>query len=734
MGNLTAIIAADTTGLRKAVEDAKKVLDKYTDAQDEATKALKKNDDIQNSAIKSYQRVVNNLNKVTNGSLSTSKAEKILTEQVKELRIQYANLSDTAKKSDFGKQLSKSCEDAQNHLQDLRKQLESVKEEHEKTTQASDNTGFSFDKVAGIVSKYAAQLAIAKGALDVLKTSLLSTESNIDEWGRTVSKASAAYSVFTNALGKGIDDFADNLVNGNIFDTLKKAMKDAADAYDLDDAVGTMENLDKVAIAHNNRRIAELKARKAAGEKINESEIKSLQEQNKLLLQRQANAAKASGEKSGANIIQQQAQNPLVTDDVAQGVYNQIITGGSKAFEDLQKEASDLMTKSGRRNSKGQWEESISNLTEAEQARYYAIMAAVDAESKLNEAFEKSIKAEEKLSELASFDVRANKLSGGSKSSTTTSTTSSIKLNVSPINIGRTEKQIKDDIKKIQDKIENTPDGALRVQLISQKEKLEKELKDFGKDPIQIKLETDAKNMDLSNLKSTKVSIGSDGSFKDGVNGIQDMIGASEEFYDIWADIFENWEDMSFGEQFFAMADAISQTVSSIAEFAQGIQTITSLLGSLKAAQTATTQSNIANNNAEMASNTGKLASESGLAIAEATESGSSLPFPANIAAIAAGVAAVIAAISMIGSFADGGIIQGTSSLGDMNIARVNGGEMILNGRQQANLFNLLNSGGSVANATGGSVDFRISGDTLYGVLRNHAKINSTIGKNIGIV
>jgi hypothetical protein len=67
-------------------------------------------------------------------------------------------------------------------------------------------------------------------------------------------------------------------------------------------------------------------------------------------------------------------------------------------------------------------------------------------------------------------------------------------------------------------------------------------------------------------------------------------------------------------------------------------------------------------------------------AIASATASGASLPFPANLAAIAAGIAAVVAAFAMIASFADGGIIGGTTTIGDYNIARVNKGEMILNG------------------------------------------------------
>lgn len=58
------------------------------------------------------------------------------------------------------------------------------------------------------------------------------------------------------------------------------------------------------------------------------------------------------------------------------------------------------------------------------------------------------------------------------------------------------------------------------------------------------------------------------------------------------------------------------------------------------------------------------------------------MPFPLNLIAIAAGVAAVLSAFAMIGSFATGGIVGGNSYHGDKLTARVNSGEMILNGRQ----------------------------------------------------
>lgn len=113
-------------------------------------------------------------------------------------------------------------------------------------------------------------------------------------------------------------------------------------------------------------------------------------------------------------------------------------------------------------------------------------------------------------------------------------------------------------------------------------------------------------------------------------------------------------------------------------------------------------------------------------ALASGTASAAALPFPANIAAIATIIATITALFaSFAGAFADGGIISGSSFHGDKMLARVNAGEMILNQKQQSNLFNALNSGG----ATGGmrNVEFRISGSTLKGCLNNYDKKQSRL-------
>ena len=107
-------------------------------------------------------------------------------------------------------------------------------------------------------------------------------------------------------------------------------------------------------------------------------------------------------------------------------------------------------------------------------------------------------------------------------------------------------------------------------------------------------------------------------------------------------------------------------------------------------------------------------------AVTGAMSSVASIPFVGWIMALAAG-ASVIAAMASIPKFAGGGIFSGNSFIGDNMIARVNSGEMILNNRQQKNLFNLLDGKGGAASLNGGTVEFKLKGKELVGVLNAQA-------------
>lgn len=90
-------------------------------------------------------------------------------------------------------------------------------------------------------------------------------------------------------------------------------------------------------------------------------------------------------------------------------------------------------------------------------------------------------------------------------------------------------------------------------------------------------------------------------------------------------------------------------------------------------------------------------------------------------------IASILAAFAALPSFSTGGIYAGNSTIGDMNLARVNAGEMILNNRQQRNLFNLLNGNGTLSSGGNGQVEFKIKGKELVGVLNNYNNQKSKV-------
>lgn len=242
-----------------------------------------------------------------------------------------------------------------------------------------------------------------------------------------------------------------------------------------------------------------------------------------------------------------------------------------------------------------------------------------------------------------------------------------------------------------------------------------------------------------SGIKGTIKTIGS---LNDSVVGVTST----------WENMAESWNDMSTFKKVTSSISAVISTINEAMGAYEAISDVVQLFGEISEASaakkvaadatemasdstktalsTANSQVEIANNQQEQMSDLASVGTKQASAIASATASGAKLPFPANLAAIAAGIAAVVAAFAMISSFADGGIIGGNTTLGDMNIARVNKGEMILNGTQQKRLFSILDGGVSASpnNITSGNVKFEIKGSTLVGVLKNHNSKMNKIG------
>lgn len=237
---------------------------------------------------------------------------------------------------------------------------------------------------------------------------------------------------------------------------------------------------------------------------------------------------------------------------------------------------------------------------------------------------------------------------------------------------------------------------------------INKQLQTLGLKPIKVHIETDFEK-DFADFRNNANDI------IGGLEGIGNVVNSIESLSNALANGADAWT------VFMGVVETATTILQTVGSVMTAVNTITELLGATTAAtaaiDTAATSQEVANSGAKVAANSAE-------AISSATKEGSKMPFPLNIAAIAAGIAAVVAGIAMIGSFADGGVIGGNSFHGDNMFARVNAGEMILNNKQQGNLFRLLDGGGVASNT--GTPTVKIKGSDLYVALNNYG---SKMGK-----
>lgn len=199
-------------------------------------------------------------------------------------------------------------------------------------------------------------------------------------------------------------------------------------------------------------------------------------------------------------------------------------------------------------------------------------------------------------------------------------------------------------------------------------EEINSKLAEIGLKPIKVEIERDNFDNALGDIKERW------GDIKGVAGGLQGISDALNGNGDAW-------------QQVTGIIDGFISTVEGI----KGLVAFYKKLTAATKADAAASSQNATAKAGEAAASAANTAAKSGEAVAEATESGAKEPFPWNIVAIAAGVAAVLAALAAIsGGFASGGIVGGSSTSGDRKFARVNSGEMILNKYQQARLFGMI--------------------------------------------
>lgn len=165
-----------------------------------------------------------------------------LSEAFVNLRVMYNQMTDEEKNNQFGKNLAASLETLKQRVQDAKTQLDTA-------TQSLNDNGEAGKGTSGILEMLKDKFTVnfdaltlfnkglqaGKAALDVAKDAFFASESNVDEWGRTVQAAQGLYVGFLNAINNGdISGYLDHM--GQI-------VQAAREAYNELDTLGTMKTI-----------------------------------------------------------------------------------------------------------------------------------------------------------------------------------------------------------------------------------------------------------------------------------------------------------------------------------------------------------------------------------------------------------------------------------------------------------------------------------------------------------
>ena len=238
------------------------------------------------------------------------------------------------------------------------------------------------------------------------------------------------------------------------------------------------------------------------------------------------------------------------------------------------------------------------------------------------------------------------------------------------------------------------------------------------------------------NVEGVKEGISQAMQMFDAVSSLGNVVSSINSVYESFKNLQDAMDEAENGWERFMVGFEAGMQIMSV--FTTVLGTINTLMTTFQTIQELVTAAKIK----DAAASSVQTAADEAAAAATMTKAGANmaetatgagkavswLPIVGPILAIAAigAIMGVMLGVMSKSKFANGGIVSNASKIGDFNIARVNGGEMILNNRQQANLFNMLDHNRIDKTSTSPqNVSFRIQGDTLVGVIDNYNKKRS---------
>ena len=546
--------------------------------------------------------------------------------------------------------------------------------------------GSSLDSFANAIGLSTAKLgalglAVTAGsaAIKVATDTFFASESNIDEWGRTVESVKGAYDVFIQSISNG--DWS------NFLTRLNEAIQGSRDLYDALDSLGSIKANNAAAIALKQRDIQDLRLRKQNGENVDAlleqatADLAQLQSQ-------EVEAGMAAGVKQMVNAL----TNAGISNQIAEALTDELLKGGQKAFNKYAKIYKDLLEKgttdtgytatgsAGVSYTFGSSSDFNIKLLSKEEQDLYKIAAAItERETTLQEGIANYATAATQGSSALREEFRNNRYSqqGGKSGGTGGSTKVT----------GLTDAQIAKNVADATEEMQRLIDQWI-------------ELDDRAGSVNDVLLILNSEN------SLTEFAEEADEELDKLVARMTETQNATKRLTAEWNTMQAGFRDQAIGSTIGAVAslgDAIGGTAGSIIKFiaaqaqqvVQGISTIASMKAQEQAAYATMT-------------------AELGAAAASTMKAHSWIPF-VGVAMGIGFVASMVAALMSLPKFAGGGLVGGTSYSGDTQLASVNSGELILNKAQQNSLANELQSG----NTQPLRLSARMSGTDILFIINN---------------
>lgn len=709
--NLSVKIGANTADLEKNIERAKKTLEQYSRTAKRAKSEIENNVSVSNQQVNAYQRVVKQLEKVNSGTLATTQQQKVLANQVKELKIQWNALTDDQKISGWGQQIADSLRAAESELETTKQKLAAVNTETTKTSKGIDNVGKSSSKTGNILgglNGVLGKVGLAFGAAEVATTLFNGALKQSDEFGDLVTNKMAGLTNVVNSLGAALAtlDFS-GVMNFYSWFASGEAASQAHDTLDDTDL--------QLQYVYKQAQEAVTKARETGSESDKAYANKKIRELNILTNQYRKDAINAAAADLGTALKSNKLNGVLtyqILDAAVRATPDQI----NKAKGTFKQQYAELQGKAISNSGESRWGPKSDALLQRYAKQGGLLNIAIGAlwgtgSENRKKVAEDLSKADEALRMASRLTKQLNGISD-----VKTPTVNAPKVSTStPVAEQKTYlQQLEEEnnkkaesLKYRQEHYELINKEVVRQNELNEALKKQSELEKINWDAVKELSKSDVKPVSLIDTQQTMKSI-------------EDL--SKEVSKTLQPELDKIPETIRKANK--AAQEATKKQMDGVKSLSNGISSLGQIIGGTSG-EVISIMGQVMGLFPGMIDAIQQMTiAEQARALSSGTAEGAKVPFPGNIAAIAAIVSTIMSVFASIKSFADGGIFSGASRIGDYNIARVNDGEMILNGKQQANLFRILNDNNAkVANIQYMQPEVRIKGSDIYLSQKNYKNI-----------